>query len=83
MKQGKKLPTGFNEIQNILNKLRTDRNLLVHQGQASGYDALNDVLNKKYQISVDDLFAKKLDPYFGLTGYGIFGEIRDEIISIL
>ena len=83
VKQGKKLPADFNEIQNILTKLRGDRNLLVHQGKASGYDALGELLKKKYQISVEELFRTKLDPFFGLSGFEIFGELRDEIIRIL
>jgi hypothetical protein len=76
------IPEDVRNINNILSSLRENRNMLVHQGRGISMKKLNEVL-AEYNKDLEEFFARDLDPYFGIKGMGIFGELRDEIINRL
>ena len=76
------IPENVRIINKILSSLKENRNMLVHQGRGISMKKLNGVLSE-FNKDLEEFFARDLDPYFGVEGFGVLGELRDDIITRL
>jgi len=62
--------------------LRERRNELLHSGLGLSMEKVNKLL-EQHKINLDNLFENRLDRRFGVSGFGLLGELRDEILKRL
>jgi hypothetical protein len=68
------------KIAKAVEKIKTNRNRLIHQGQASDFSKLNEKLTKAGIKSIESLL-EILMKHYGLTGMGFLDIIRDFILQ--
>jgi len=82
-KQGETIPEELKRISGYLKLLKEERHLLIHQGRGIGMKNLEGILDEKANISLETLFEKQMDPFYGVSGFGLIGDLQDELISRL